>query len=338
MIKKTDAGTWSVRVGGGESRTFTRKKDAEEYESKVKTEKRRAKVGLMADRGPITYDALADLYLDTLEKPAWTSSILKHSRKKFGKRLVRTLTSDEIAVWVKGLDQAPSTVTHILTVFRTVLALGVEWRYLESSPAASRFIRGPGRDRVDPIQPFESWDEVLAVAARAGRYGSLIRFVCSTGLRPSEWRELRWKDIDFKTKSCHVRGTKTRGSDRVIPLSVNALAALGEVERNLNAHAHVFKTRQGNAIALRWWRDTYWKSTLEAAGVNPRPPYQMRHTFATLALEKGLPIDAVSKLMGHESIETTLRYYAKWTRPMVDNARSILDTIGETECTNQATS
>lgn len=333
MIRKNPTGSYTARLDGFPQRTFPTRREALEYQEKLRSERRRAHAGLSIDAGPITYNALVELYLDTLVTPGWARCILKHSQRRFGDRQVRTITPDEIASWVKGLDKAPSTVTHILTLFRTVLAMGVEWHYLESSPAASRFIRGPGRGRVEDIKPFESWAEVLKVAQAADRITDryIIEFVCATGLRPSEWRELRWHDLDLKAKTCHVRGTKTKGSNRIIPLSKNALRPLELMVRPIDRNTLVFRNPDGTAINLRWWREFYWTHALETAGVEQRPTYQMRHTFATLALEAGLPIDSVSKLMGHEGIETTLRYYAKWTRPMQDNARAILDQIGESD-------
>lgn len=332
-VTKNANGTWRARLGREtKQRTFTLKKDADAYEADLKRARSRAHAGLAEDAGPITYDALADLYLDsyTGKSKAWLTSILMHGRRHFGGRYVRTIRPDDIMAWMNSIDRSPSTKTHILTTFRTVLALGVEWGYLESSPARSRFITVPGRGRLAPIEPFESWAEVEMVAHHAEtHYSPLIRFVCATGLRPSEWLELRWSDLDVKGKSCHVRGTKTKAANRVIPLPRLALAALLEMPTPIDNSQRVFTTPKGKLIPLRSWRDGVWKRSLERAGLMPRPPYQMRHTFATLALEQGVPIDSLSKVMGHEGIEITLRYYAKWTRPMLDNTRAILDKIGE---------
>ena len=49
-------------------------------------------------------------------------------------------------------------------------------------------------------------------------------------------------------------------------------------------------------------------------GRNVYTPYSMRHTFATLLLQQGVPISYVSEQLGHESIETTLRWYW-WALP-----------------------
>jgi integrase/recombinase XerD len=50
----------------------------------------------------------------------------------------------------------------------------------------------------------------------------------------------------------------------------------------------------------------------QRAGLNNGHSHQLRDTFAVDLLSKGVPLEEVSKLLGHESIKTTERYYAKW--------------------------
>ena len=68
----------------------------------------------------------------------------------------------------------------------------------------------------------------------------------------------------------------------------------------------------GGYINLGNWRKRVWYPALQRAGVAPRPPSQMRHSFATLGLAAGAPIEWISKHMGHSDIRTTLRYYARF--------------------------
>jgi integrase len=61
----------------------------------------------------------------------------------------------------------------------------------------------------------------------------------------------------------------------------------------------------------------------------------MRHTFATLALVSGVPIDDVASILGHSNVSITFDYYRKWVRGMKDRARSILDTWEADDGTQQ---
>jgi integrase len=317
-----------VRVGTGPARSFHRLKDAEEYEEQERRNRRRAKAGLPIEQGPITFDALCELWLAGYDAPSkkWTEQMLVHSRTKFGKQLVRTIRSEQIGAWLNKLDLSVKTRSHVLERMRVVLNAGVEWGYLSRSPARRGAVRSPGANRIEEVQPFEDWQQVEQVAEALDSlkpgWGRVIRFACATGLRPGEWQAIKWMHIDLKNRVLSVPGTKNRNAQRSIPLSVNALGALGP--QGL-PHIPAFQ------LPCRYdrFRGHWWPKALKLAGLAERTPNQTRHTFATLALQVGVPVDVVSKWLGHSSVDITLRYYARYTRPVIDRNLALLDTLGE---------
>ena len=56
------------------------------------------------------------------------------------------------------------------------------------------------------------------------------------------------------------------------------------------------------------FRQKVWVPVLKRLGIRYRPPYQMRHTFATLAISVGENINWVARMLGHQRITTTERY------------------------------
>ncbi len=339
MIRKEGNGPrpWKSRVrevdGREVKRSFRLKGQAEDYERDLADRKARIKAGLPAPAGPITLSALIDLFFAnraTKKSTDWLRRMLAHSELKFGTMPVRTLRPEEIGAWLHELQLAPKSKHHILTALRQVLDAGIEWGYLERNPARARAVESPGTKRARPIAPFASWKEVCAVAEQASldkrdRHkvsGPLIRFACVTGLRPGEWLALTPAHVDKKTRTLTVPGTKTSNAARTLPLSVLALAALDDIPWPINPDGKLFP------INYHQWRRTVWKEALAKACVSYRTPYEMRHTFATLALEQRVPIESLTPLMGHASFETTRRFYAKFTRRRLDDDVALLDNLG----------
>jgi integrase len=64
---------------------------------------------------------------------------------------------------------------------------------------------------------------------------------------------------------------------------------------------------------------------MTASGLEYRPLYQMRHTFATLALAASADIYWVSKQLGHESIRTTLKHYARFVQAVDERNLRLLN-------------
>jgi site-specific recombinase XerD len=74
------------------------------------------------------------------------------------------------------------------------------------------------------------------------------------------------------------------------------------------------------------WQEDFRK-LFKAAGIVARGnmlSYRLRDTFAVDLLEQGVPLDEVSKLLGHESIKTTERHYSKWMKGRQDRLDSLV--------------
>jgi integrase len=126
-----------------------------------------------------------------------------------------------------------------------------------------------------------------------------------------------------------VYGTKTAAAARIIPLSSRALEALDDLPRQISSTEPVWRNRHGRPLSYINWRDTDWREGLQELELQHRSPYQMRHTFATLALSHGAAIDDVASMMGHTDIDEVFRFYRKWIPKMSDRLRGVLDTIGK---------
>jgi integrase len=153
----------------------------------------------------------------------------------FGDRCIGELTSQEIAEWRMNLS--PGYRFEATQAVRQVLGRAVVWGMLDVNPAKV------GVDNPTPRRkeqhPFESWEELEAVAAALARAdGPMILFAAATGLRPAEWVALEWRDIDRDERVAYVRRSytrrelklpKTEASLRAVPLQGRALDALDQL-------------------------------------------------------------------------------------------------------------
>lgn len=326
--------------GGRERRRrFRTRKDAEAAVQQARDRERRRRAGIPEQRETISYGELVELFLDQYTATGrradrWMRDMLAYSLKTFGTVPVRELLPETIGRWIKHLPVSAKTKQHALAAMRQVLRAAVTWGYLPINPARPAAVKSPPSQQPD-IVPFESWDEVYAVARAAGHYGPLVVFACATGLRPEEWSALQWRDIDRVTRRCAVRRTYANGelrsegkreaSLRTVMLADIALEALDELPQPLRPDQLVFPAVEGGHISLSNWRRRVWYPAVERAGLERRPLYQMRHTFATLALAAGMPIDFVSRQMGHTDIRTTLRFYARYIPALEERHLAMLN-------------
>jgi integrase len=213
-----------------------------------------------------------------------------------------------------------------------VLNRAVAWGLIDYNPA-KRGVPNPVR-RSKEKRPFDSWQQIEAVAERLGPDGPMIVFAAATGLRPSELFALEHRDIDRGAGVAYVRrayangrpkNTKTRLSTRAVPLQALALEALDRLPPSENPI--LFPNARGGHIDFRSFGRRHWKPAQTKAGVEPlRHLYDLRHTYATFALRAGVSVFAVSRFMG-SSIAMIDRHYGHLARDSREHAVSLLDAL-----------
>jgi integrase len=264
---------------------------------------------------------------ETTEKLRW---LLAKAVRIFGDRRLSELRSPAIAAWRMTIP--PGHRFEATQALRQVLARAVSWGLLDVNPAKLG-VENPQR-RYTEQRPFESWDELYALADKLGpRNGPMVLFAAATGLRPGEWLALEQRDIDRETQVVYVRRTlrngrikipKTKASVRAVPLQTIALAALDELPSRPGSPL-LFPSARGGYVDLHNFRNRAWKPAQRAAGIKPlRRVYDLRHTFATFALRAGISTFDLSRYMG-TSLAMIDRHYGHLARDGREHAIRLLD-------------
>jgi integrase len=269
--------------------------------------------------------------------------------EQFGKLALADLElmSSAIAEWQTTLP--PAYRYAIVSALRQVLNAAVRWNLIRTNPAAHA---GPNpQPRREEVAFFQSLAEVDSLADELGHaggtshrmtaaYGAIAVLGVETGLMPSEWIALERRDVDRGKQVLRVRRWfvdgklkeigKTERRRRDIPLTTRALAALSELPSRIDTPL-LFPSRTGGYIDLDNWRRREWRPALEAAGLPMNlSPYAMRHTYASFALDAGVSIFELARLMG-TSVKVIDQTYGHLVSGTFDRVRSALNARAERE-------
>lgn len=248
--------------------------------------------------------------------------------RDFGDRRVADIRPEEIDAWRAGLREG--TRFNAVQALRQTLDWAIRMRIVADNPA--REIKNP-RPKANEVTPFESWEEVHAVGAELHPEFRLIPLLAvGTGLRPGEWMALEARDIDLDHRMLYVKraldsSTRTlrppKTGPRSVPLRGSIVEALGGI-RGRAGRDLVFPAIEGGHIELHNWRNREWNPAVEAAGIEHRTPYAMRHTYAAMSLRAGVNTFQLGRRMG-TSLEMIERTYGHLAVDSAEHEIRLLD-------------
>ena len=178
----------------------------------------------------------------------------------------------------------------------------------------------------------------MLVQAKAEGLFELFFLDLSTGLRRGEVLGLQWDDVDFEKKELHIKRQvtrvegkltvstpKTKRSARPVPLADLTLYVLSEYKKSATSKwlfpspVNPENPREPAACRKRL------SKILERAGCKHVRFHDLRHTFATMALENGIDIKTLAEILGHTTVATTINTYTHSTAEMQAAAAKKID-------------
>lgn len=214
------------------------------------------------------------------------------------------------------------TVRNINQVISSAMDMAVRHKLILTNPTEGCELPKVEHREMKTL-PAEQLGAFLREAKESGVY-ELYYLDLATGLRRGELLGLKWEDVDRQNGIIHVRRQvarvdgevkelplKTKNSYRNISISQDAVAMLTEMEAHRSSD-YVFPSSTGGPISPDSVNNMLHR-VLKRAGLPSIRFHDLRHTFATLALQNGVDIKTVSGMLGHFSAGFTLDTYAHVT-------------------------
>ena len=229
----------------------------------------------------------------------------------------------------KGLSG--KTVRNIHTVIHSACEKAIMERLLAVNP--TKGCRLPKKERTEmKVLPPEKLADFFREAKETGVF-ELYYLDLSTGLRRGELLGLKWSDINFETRMLDVKrqiqrvngviqetAPKTHNAYRKILLPVEAVEILQQYKAKQAIESeYIFPSPTGGIMEPDCARKML-KRVLQRAGLDELRFHDLRHTFATLALQNGVDVKTLSGILGHYSAGFTLDTYAHVTTQMQEEA------------------
>ncbi len=278
---------------------------------------------------------------------------LLHIRPHLGGRKVRELRPDEVDRWLLGL--APKLSTSTLKQVRSVLKRSIdramkrglaERNVVDLSPAPKG---RPGR--TSKSLTFKQASDVLDKTRNHPAHAYIAVSLLS-GARPEEVRALRWDAVVLDPpegvpphinvwRSVREGGdTKTQKSRRTLAIAGYVAAVLAEHREKQAAikakageawqeNGLVFPSRVGTEQDSHNVRRSFRSALRHVPGLVPEEwtPRDLRHSFVSILSEHGLPIEEISRLMGHSGTAVTELVYRHELRPVLESGAAVMDVV-----------
>lgn len=236
-------------------------------------------------------------------------STILNALNKIGKG-VKDVSTDDLRKYLDDYQQRSGASKVTVDNIRRILSSFFSWLeeefYIIKSPV--RRIHKVKTGKVVKETYSDEALELMRDSCDNSRDLALIDILASTGMRVGELVKLNRNDIDFQNRECIVTGKGNK--QRIVYFDARTKVHLQNyLKERKDDNKALFVTLlapyerlqiSGVEIRLR-----HIGKTLNMTKVHP---HKFRRTLATMAIDKGMPIEQVQHLLGHQSLDTTLQY------------------------------
>ena len=222
------------------------------------------------------------------------------------------VTANDIRVYLYQYQKVHGISNRTLDCKRTIICNYFNWMaaedYIHKSPAIN--IEQIKYERIHKKAMSDLDLEKVRLACDTKREKAIVEVLYSTGCRVTELERLNISDVNFETKEVILFGKGDK--HRISYLNAKAVVSLKDylaTRTDNNPALFVYERKPHDRLKKPGIEDIIRKIMKRTTGVTTHvTPHIFRHTTATMALERGMDIVKVSRILGHERIETTMEY------------------------------
>jgi integrase len=334
--RKIEPGIWRLKDGGGyladishtdqvtgqrirDRRSFHRLDLAREWRQTRRADALRGEIRRVKDKPkPVRFDELAKEYLETWSKlkkkpSSYQRDInsLKALGATFRKRQIKTITQRDVEGHIARRlveGRTPATTNRELCCLKNMLKKAVEWGYLEANPTADVH---QARE-FPPVYEFLTQLELERLIEVCNPHlKTLLTLAANTGVRKGKLLSLEWRDVSLdKGENGLITIRDPKNSEtRYIPMNQRVRAALQEHPKCIidgRLSRYVFTRPDGGPFRNI---EAAFKASLKRSGITRRITFHdLRRTFASHLVMKGVDLSSVAKLGGWKTLQMVTRY------------------------------
>ena len=254
----------------------------------------------------IRFEDFADEYLEIHSKPKKSydtdEKIVGLLKKIFEGKYLHQITSLDIEKFKSERirEVKPATVNRTLAVLKSMFNTAITWGKADKNPFKGVKLFKANNQRLRFLEK-EEIPKLLSCCCKHLR--PIVILALNTGMRKGEILSLKWDNVDFRRGIATLPDTKN-GEKREVPLNAIAMRTLNAVPRR-SGSPYVFCNKEGEPYGDI---KKSFLTAVENSSIINFHFHDLRHTFASHLVMAGIDLNTVRELLGHKSLEMTLRY------------------------------
>jgi len=200
-------------------------------------------------------------------------------------------------------DVTKSTINRYLTILKRMFNVAIEWGYAKDNPVKGVKFFSEKDTLRQRILTTDEEDRLLEAAS--AHLKPILTIALHTGMRRGEILNLRWNQVDLGTGEIRVEKTKS-GKTRIVDVNSFLLKELFKLKNVKNCSGYLFlNPRTGKPYRKL---QTSFCGACRRAGIKNLRFHDLRHTFASRLVGKGVDLIRVKEILGHSTVKITERY------------------------------